>query len=278
MSLRIAAHSKLNLWLRVIGDRADGYHALDSLVQTIDLSDELIFTLASNGIRVDCDPPILDENIVRAAAELALAATGCSEGLHITLRKRVPIGSGMGGGSSDAAATILGVSKLLGERLPHEDMAQIAAQLGSDVPLFLKGGRIRMQGRGELLQSEPFRSESYVVLAPPIRSDTAAVYAAFDRLPNAARELASAPELGANDLAHAAQSIYPDLVKYERTIGRCGGVYAGMTGSGSAFFAAFEDEVTAARAAERLKRRHPESRVYTCRSTAQGFEELGRSA
>ncbi len=166
--MRVRAYAKLNLCLEVLGRRDDGYHEIRSVMQTIDLWDELEVKPASS-LRVECDLPGLDgeNNLVwRAATELARAA-GRLPLAEITVRKNIPLAMGLGGGSSDAAAALLALNDLWGTKLPLGELAVIAARLGSDVPFFLWGGCALATGRGEVIEPLPTRAGAPLTLVCP---------------------------------------------------------------------------------------------------------------
>ena len=168
--ITVRAHAKINLTLEVLGRRDDGYHDIASILQTVSLHDTLTFDKA-DGITLDCDRPELatPHNLVLRAAHLLRDTTGISSGAAIGLRKKIPIAAGLGGGSSDAAATLLALNRLWGTELTGEDLLPLAASIGSDVPFFLYGGTGRVFGRGERVQPlPPADLEWAVVLSPQI--------------------------------------------------------------------------------------------------------------
>ncbi len=148
--MKLEAHAKLNLTLEVLGVRHDGYHNLVSVLQTIDLHDEIELE-QSDGISLDCDVPELagDDNLVVKAAHALREVAGTSDGVHITLQKRIPAAGGLGGGSADAAAVLKGLNRLWGAGLDARELASLALTIGSDVPFLLQGGTALVQGRGE---------------------------------------------------------------------------------------------------------------------------------
>jgi len=277
MKLKLRTYSKLNLCLQITGIRPDGLHTLDSLVQTIDLSDMLALEATVSGIELLSDCTIDGENIVSAAAQRTLNALQQEAGVRIELEKRIPIGAGLGGGSSNAAATVWGVNELYGSMLSESQMQAVALSLGADVPLFLTGGCQRMQGVGECLEPTEPQEVWYTVLVPPIRCETASIYTAYDALGGYAQTLRQGLRLGDNDLKPAALAVAPALAEYDHSIATLGGAFAGMTGSGSAFFAAFQEQRDAEEATRALEKKHQGARVYTCSATTRGFEVLERT-
>jgi 4-diphosphocytidyl-2-C-methyl-D-erythritol kinase len=271
--MKLRAFAKLNLSLTIVGRRADGYHELLSVAQTIDLADEIDVRCRTRGVLLESDLGLpVDEDLAGRAATLLLSTKGRGGGAEIRIRKRIPVGAGLGGGSSDAAAVLWSLDRLIPPRLPKEDLLSLAARLGSDVPLFLTGGRTRIAGRGERVT--PLRSgkeERFVLLVPPIACATAEVYARFDQLPLASRP--AQPPLGWNDLEGAALGLYPELARYREAVASLGAIYHGMSGAGSAFFAVFDRDDTGEAAVAALESGCPGASVFLCRAAAHGQEE-----
>ena len=177
-------YAKINLTLEIIGKRPDGFHDLASLVHTVSLADELRIAPA-DGLRtrvegLDIDP---STNLVTRAAQLLAAASRTPPGAEISLVKRIPAAAGLGGGSSDAAATLVGLNALWGARLTTRALQVLAAELGSDVPFFVRGGAALMRGRGDRLEVLPPRTGQWLVLLVPphaIADKTRRLYAALE--------------------------------------------------------------------------------------------------
>ncbi len=198
--LRVLAPAKINLYLEILGLRADGYHEIDTIMQAVSLFDELEFRpRASGDIRLE----VFDEHgapvthlgppeanlVVRAARLLAVRRSGeggMEVSVDVRLTKRIPAGAGLGGGSSDAAATLVALAHLWDLRLSREELTALAAQLGSDVAFFLRGGLARSTGRGEVIDSlgDLLVSESidYVLYGPGIHVSTSLIYRELDRI------------------------------------------------------------------------------------------------
>jgi 4-diphosphocytidyl-2-C-methyl-D-erythritol kinase len=272
MSVEVVAYAKLNLALRVVGLRDDGYHAIVSEVQTIDLADRLTIELSPNGVDVEGNYEIDGTDLVEVAAREVLQRKRCGGGARIRVKKEIPMGAGLGGGSSDAAAVLAALDRLTPPALPSDGLHDAASQLGSDVPLFLQGGRIRISGRGEHVERlEPSPPGQFVVLVPPVRCSTGLIYARWDELAGARAEpLSSDLQRGENALLESALDVHPKLVPYHEAMRSLDAVYHGMSGSGSSFFAAYHDPAAAARAQAALKRRFEDSDVFACRSTNAG--------
>ncbi|HTT66705.1 MAG TPA: 4-(cytidine 5'-diphospho)-2-C-methyl-D-erythritol kinase [Gemmatimonadales bacterium] len=184
--IRARAPAKINLWLRVFGRDARGYHAIESLFQLIGLEDDLVLEPAPAGVALHGAPPALgpaEDNLIVRAATRFLAASRARGGVRITLTKRIPWNAGLGGGSSDAAATLAAMNRLFGSPLSAGDLLELGAALGSDVPFFLSGSPLALGwGRGErLLTFAPLPSLPLLVVPPPAPVRTADAYAWLDK-------------------------------------------------------------------------------------------------
>ena len=268
MKARVLAYAKVNLFLEVRGLRSDGFHEIRSLVQTIDLADR-IEIVPGTGVHVSCSEKLNGLNIAERAVRALLREKRAGTGMNIRIEKNIPMGAGLGGGSSDAAAILATVNKLVPPFIGRSRLSEIASSIGSDVPLFLAGGCVRLSGLGHPEQQLPPRSESFALLVPDVHCSTGDIYRAWQ--PGDA--ILSEQALGRNDLCPAAMRLHPELEAYQDLIGGIGGLYSGMTGSGSAFFAAFPSRSEASLACERLTRQGTGCRVYCCQPTSVGFAE-----
>jgi 4-diphosphocytidyl-2-C-methyl-D-erythritol kinase len=267
MRLVAEAFAKVNRSLVVRGKRSDGYHELDTVFQAVGLTDRLAFG-ESDGLTLEVDDPSIPagaENLVLRAARALAEAAGVRPRAAISLEKRIPSGGGLGGGSSDAAVTLLGLSALWSLDLPLERLAEVGASVGSDVPFFLWGGTARGLGRGERIEPLPDLPPRGVVLVmPPFPVSTPEV---FRRLaaPEWDGEGAGSPAAGGvpdrNDLEPAAESLFPALRDVRESLGAAGATQARLSGSGSTVFGLFPDLATAAEAARRLEGLPPGSAV-----------------
>ncbi len=252
--LGLPAPAKLNLFLHVTGRRDDGYHELQSLMVPISLADTLDFESRSDGRIVRSGDLIgpLEADLCLRAAQLLQASAGRGLGVDIAVQKRIPAGSGMGGGSSDAATTLLALNRLWNLRLPRQRLAAIALQLGADVPFFLGRGAAFAEGIGERLTEVRCPVQHAAVIWPQVHVSTAEIFSApeltrstkalriadFSALrDNAARQENAPPHalFGANDLEPVARRRYPPIDAALDHLARHGP--ARMTGSGSAVFA-----------------------------------------
>ena len=258
-ALRLAAPAKINLNLLVAPRRGDGYHPLDSLVVKITLYDELGLRARDDGrVTFACEGAECgrdEDNLVPRAARL-LAAGRQVGGVDIALTKRIPAGMGLGGGSSDAAATLVGLERLWGLALPCEALCEFALELGSDVPLFLGPPAARMTGRGEQLAPVQVHPFAALLVLPPFGCSTAEVYRAFDAAPGEPHSQLPAELLREppscwrgrllNQLAPAARRVQPQLAEVLSRLEATLPLPVCVTGSGSAMFALCDDRAEAA--------------------------------
>jgi 4-diphosphocytidyl-2-C-methyl-D-erythritol kinase len=245
----VAAPAKLNLFLHVVGRRADGYHLLQSLFVLIDWCDTLHFERRDDGAvaRHDLGQPLPADDLCLRAARLLQHESGTALGADISIDKRVPWGAGMGGGSSDAASTLLALNQLWGLGWPRERLLALALKLGADVPFFVGGRNAIVEGIGERLTPVPVAAQWLAVLKPAASIETRAIFASSLLVRNTgaatiksfaahACHPALAPGFGSNDLQLAAESecaqVREASAMLEQRFGN-----SRMTGSGSAVFA-----------------------------------------
>lgn len=241
------APAKLNLMLRVLGRRADGYHLLQTVFRFIDHGDIVRLRLRHDGVVARLNPlpdvPEADDLTVRAARALQEVA-GTSLGVDIDLEKRLPMGGGLGGGSSDAATVLLALNQLWQAGLSRKRLQALALPLGADVPVFVFGRSALAEGVGEQLQPISLPPAWYLVLLPPVEVSTAAVF----RHPELKRNSEKVKIQGfsvplGNDLEALVCREYPEVARHLAWLGRHG--EARMTGSGACVFAAFAEEAPA---------------------------------
>jgi len=262
--LTVQAPAKVNLTLRVLGRRPDGYHDLESVVAAVTLFDVLEFG-ASDDLHLACEGiPVSagEDNLVLRAARLLRTESGTRAGARVRLEKRIPPGRGFGGGSADAAATLVALDALWGLGLAREDLARLGARVGSDVPFFFGSPVAILRGRGERLEAVGARSPWWLALAwPDYGLATVDVYAALDRLAESVNgrpeatailEALEGPASGAaawlvNDLEGAARRVRLDGMDLRAVFRQSGVASVGMTGSGSAYFALADTEGQARR-------------------------------
>lgn len=243
------APAKLNLFIHVTGRRPDGYHTLQTVYQFLDYADTLGFTLRADGLITRSKGPAglpAAEDLAVRAARLLQQATAYREGVDIRVRKRIPAGAGLGGGSSDAATVLVALNRLWELNLPPEELAALGLQLGADVPVFVNGQAAWAEGVGEQLQPiaelpEPW----YLVVQPPAAVSTREIYQAPELTRNSAPITISgflAGE-GRNDFLPVVSARHPEVAAALDWLGRFGA--ARLTGTGCSVFAAFAAEPTA---------------------------------
>lgn len=252
---RWPAPAKLNLFLHVVGRRPDGYHLLQTLFRFVDHGDTLTFAPRGDGRIVLATPlpgvPPESDLTVRAA-RLLQAETGCSQGATISLDKRLPMGGGLGGGSSDAATVLLALNHLWKLGLSRRRLQEIGLALGADVPVFVFGHNAFAEGVGEELAAVELPPAWYLILEPPAQVPTAAIFGA----PELCRDTPPIsladwhPGLGRNDLEPVACSRFPAVAAYLAALRAFGP--AMMSGSGACVFAEFGEREAGERVARKL--------------------------
>lgn len=247
-ALTLPAPAKLNLFLHVTGRRADGYHTLQTLFQLLDHGDTLSFDARSDNT-ITLTPELAgvptEQNLIVRAARLLQAHSGCSRGANIRLDKRLPLGGGIGGGSSDAATTLLGLNALWQLGLSIDTLAQLGLTLGADVPVFVRGRSAWAEGVGEALQPIDLPTRNYLILVPPCAVSTAEIFSseALTRDTSAIKIAAFREQGGRNDCEPVVRELYPEVAFALDWLSRF--APARMTGTGACVFAAFDDRATA---------------------------------
>jgi 4-diphosphocytidyl-2-C-methyl-D-erythritol kinase len=273
--VKIRAPAKINLSLRVVGIRRDGYHLVDTIMLPISLYDDLIISKSRGGARrrkknrvtVTCDDPSVPggkKNLAYKAAALLLSQAEIDASVDIRIRKRIPVGAGLGGGSTDAAATLVGVNRLFSLGYASRRLEELALTLGADVPFFIRGVPARARGVGERLTDlRGVRRLWCVILYPGFPVSSAWVYKNLhDKLtkciPNISmtfplRSPASLRKLLVNDLEAVTLDRYPRIRSLKQRLVGEGAVGALMSGSGSSVFGVFKSRRSAEQAFRRLK-------------------------
>jgi 4-diphosphocytidyl-2-C-methyl-D-erythritol kinase len=288
--MKVLAPAKINLFLWVGERRADGLHEVSSVMQSVSLADELAMS-PSDAVSLDVSPagsaPEDESNLVVAAVRALRAACSSGSGAALSLVKRIPAGAGLGGGSADAAAALVGLNELWGCRLSKKALEKLGASIGADVPFCVRGGTAGAIGAGERLAPLIVREPLWWVIAKtPGSLSTAEVYARFDELDGQPGdsdpvELADAlargdlARIGAalrNDLEEAAASLLPGLGSMRASLTDAGALGAVMSGSGPAWCGLARDEAHAAEIASRLN----EDFVSVVRSEARGARIIER--
>ena len=226
--VRLRAFAKINLSLKVFGRRADGYHDIDSIMQSISLHDEVSLTPSNSGITVECSIPGIKDNIAQKAAELLLKEAKIKSGVHIGIKKNIPLAAGLAGGSADAAATLIGLNVLFGLNMHKEKLVEIGAKLGADVPFCLIGGTARCLGVGDKVERvNPRTGTAFIIVVPKIAVSTKDVYDRFDR--------SGAGDSG-NDLEKAAVEMFPKINEMKNVLESTTRKGWRMSGSGPSLY------------------------------------------
>ncbi len=256
--ISLKAPAKINLFLEILGKRDDGYHEIETVMQEIDLVDNLQFEEIQEGVRLNCNDkniPSDENNLVCKAANLILNECGIRKGVLLSLEKNIPVGAGLGGGSSDAAATLKALNLLWKIGLNDAELMEFAAKLGSDIPFFIKGKTALCSGRGEKITPIEVKSEmNYLVIFPHINISTATIYRNLkidltkkiidvSFFLNALKhpKVAGISKLLFNRLEEVVFTTYPDLLDVKKALDHFDFCGLSVSGSGSAFFGLCRD-------------------------------------
>ena len=270
--ITLKAYAKINLGLRILRKQEDGYHDIETLLHRIDLLDEICLEPAPT-ISLTCQKPDLPtdgRNLCVRAAQILQQEVKIKAGVHITLKKKIPIGAGLGGGSSDAASTLLGLIKLWLLDLPHATLHSLALQLGSDVPYFLSLGTAYATGRGEKLECFHLNIPYWIVLVYPnlristrwayqniqisnLKSQISIKQLLLENLNNPRRLITLLP----NDFESLVLRTHEPVARVKQALYVAGAEFAQMSGSGSAVYGFFSNERYAREAAEELRKHYP---------------------
>lgn len=268
--LILKSPAKINLGLRIVGKRDDGYHDIETIFQMISIFDTLTFRIGQSGIVFKTDQkklPTDETNLVVKAAILLRKETGIKKGVEIFLEKTIPIGAGLGGGSSNAALTLIGLNELWKLNLDKKDLAKLAIKLGSDVPFFLSGPTAFGKGRGEILTPVENNTNIFVVVVfPKIHISAGAVYKELNLgLTSNSKDInilalllveGKIADLGFhlyNDLESVVCKKFPTLIEIKKKLMNSGAIGSLVSGSGSSVFGLFPQPKSARKAAAKLK-------------------------
>ena len=286
--VRVRSLAKINLDLRVLHKRPDGYHELRTIFQTVSLADTIEIGYQPGRTRINLNSNLnISENIIVKTADLVLRATRSAGQIGFVLRKRIPLGGGLGGGSSNAAAVLLGLPPLLGKPVPLEKLLELAEELGSDVPFFLLGGTALGLGRGtELYPLPDFPPRPVLLITPGIHCSTSEIYQALGRQADAEigpppRDFAlnawQASDRYINDFEKVVFRQHPPLKSIKGKLLRFGASPALMTGSGSSVVGVFEDRKARDRAAKWFRKEFAEDQVHCVRTVSRSqYQALWR--
>jgi len=276
--LTLLAYAKINPYLKIKGKRPDGYHELDLEFQSISLADELTFE-KSEKLELICDPQVTkvpEDNLVYKIALALLEQKGNAKkpGAVIKIKKHIPHGAGLGGGSADAAATLIGLNKLWNLGLWADKLAAIGNLFGSDIAFCLNGGRAHGTGRGEILTKLPDLPLQWLVLIKPnFAVSTPWAYQEYARLTatNSIEKDTSSLRIQVNDFEPAVIPAYPEIQTIKEYLLALGASSALMSGSGSTVFGLVPDEATAKYIIAKLK---PKYWTAVCHSVKTGYKEI----
>lgn len=272
MKFTLPSFAKINWTLEILGKRQDGYHELRTLLQTVSVADELIFESSEQGIEIVCDHPDVpcdETNLVHRAARLLADFAGIQKGVRVTIHKRIPTAAGLGGGSSNAAVTLMALQKLWGAKLAPSDLFEVGAKLGADVPFFFLGGTCLGVGRGdEVYALADIKAKNLLLVNAGILVPTREVYAnlpprltnpgAITKMPtsfvNAYASITTPDEAVQlhNDLEIPVLARHRLLGEIKESLNQAGASGVLMSGSGSTIFAIFESEAARASAQREL--------------------------
>ncbi|MCX5850010.1 MAG: 4-(cytidine 5'-diphospho)-2-C-methyl-D-erythritol kinase [Deltaproteobacteria bacterium] len=261
------APAKINLFLRVLRKRADGYHDIVSLMQKITLYDELIFSPRPKGIILNCPGSNLsanEDNLVIRAAKCIFDYCNYPSGMEITLYKKIPMTAGLGGGSSDAATTLKALNKICSLKLKKEELLRLGAKIGADVPFFIFGNTALASGIGDKLKHLPNLPQlNLLLIKPPFDLSTKMVYKNLNLRLTRGKNNYSIPRFFAlsdivqglyNDLESVSLEIYPELADFKKMLLSHGALGALMSGSGPTVFGIFRNGKEAKKALESIKK------------------------
>ena len=269
MSIHLRSYAKINWTLDVLFRREDGYHELRTIYQTISLYDCIGLTITSGEIEITCNDPRVpcdETNLAHKAAALLREAAGTKAGVRIEITKRIPVAGGLGGGSSNAGAVLLGLPRLWQVEVDQSRINEIAMALGSDVPFFLVGGTALGIGRGEEVYSlEQVDCDHLVLANPGFAVSTAAAYSKLSRLTRleavriipltllAAKGIPELPLAAGNDLEEVVEAAYPEIAEVRHRLLSLGARGALMSGSGATVFGVFDNLQTAEKARDQVR-------------------------
>ena len=285
--LTVPAFAKINLFLRIRNRRSDGYHDLDTIFQTINLHDAIKITVIDNSeIVLSCDDrqlPVDSENLIVRAARAVQDRFSVKRGARIRLEKRIPVRAGLGGGSSDAAVTLMALARFWGTAATRQDLIEIGAQLGADVPFFFTGGMARGTGIGDRVEPLPDMPERSLLIIKPVTDiNSADAYKVFDERcltsgnsksilsssqPTEGFDTKSLASLG-NDFEQVVFDLEPEIARAKAALMGAGAQAAVLAGSGSAVFGFFDSEDAQRRAIQAIEL-ETGWRVFPCKTVGR---------
>ncbi len=270
--MKLRANAKINLSLRVFNKRQDGFHDLESIMQSVSLSDYITLTLIDSGIEVTCNDPKVPQgkdNIVYKAAEMFMGTGNwkLGKGIRVDIDKNIPMAAGLAGGSADAAAVLFGMNQFLvpSSRLPIHKLQKIGVQVGSDVPFCLTGGTCLVKGRGEIVEKQvPWPKTYFVLVCPDFHVSTKWAYEEFDRIH------INAPAEIKNDLEPVVVSRYDVIIEIKEKLLKLGCSETQMSGSGPSVFGIVKQKAQAEEILRDIKIDYPKS--FMVETVNEGIE------
>lgn len=275
----LRAYGKINITLDITGKRDDGYHLLNTILQTVDVFDEVTLSKRPKGILVNVDQPFVpadERNLAFKAAKIIKEKFRLKEGVLIDIKKKIPVGGGMAGGSTDAACVISGMNRLFDLKMDQAEQDEIALQIGADVPFCLRRGTFLAEGIGEkLTRLDPMPNLSVLICAPAFQVSTQQAYQAYDERPEKSPrkiepllEGMKTGDLNAifsnmhNSLEPVVEMFHPEIGAIRKCMLDSGAQKAMMSGSGSTVFGLFENPKTAQAACDAMKTRIPDAQIF----------------
>jgi 4-diphosphocytidyl-2-C-methyl-D-erythritol kinase len=277
--VRVLSPAKINLLLKVLGKRNDGYHELSTLMVPVSLFDALYLEQAEEGVELDapgCGCPTSD-NLVFKAADLFRHKTEIGKGIRIRIDKKIPFGAGLGGGSSNAAHTLVALNILFGTELKENQLSDMAQEIGADCPFFIHGRPAIMGGRGDILLADVLIEDRvYLLIIPPFGISTAKLFSEYKmsltnskhvfKIEDITKESVAPERYLFNELEDSAFELHPELKTVKVDLIRAGALGALMSGSGSAVFGVFEDAGHLEHAMIKLRKREGYKYIPTTRT------------
>ncbi|SHJ40430.1 4-diphosphocytidyl-2-C-methyl-D-erythritol kinase [Dethiosulfatibacter aminovorans DSM 17477] len=283
---KLYSYAKINLFLNIVSKRQNGYHDIQSVMQTVNIRDEIMIKYADEGIKISCDDeaiPVDSSNTVWKAASLIMERYGLGDGVSIDIKKTIPSGAGLAGGSGNAAAVIIGMNEMFDLSMTDEEMAEIAVEIGADVPYCLVGGTCIAEGIGEELERiNDFSWDNILIVKPEISISTANVYGKVEKhmfnrydmgeIVNriSGMEYREALSFTGNILEDIVEEIHPEIKEIKNAMTGFNALLSMMTGSGSAVVGFFENEWDLDKCAEALKKRY--DKIYKTKTVKKGVE------
>jgi len=277
--VQLRAYAKINLSLKILGGRPDGFHELESVMQSVSLFDILTLTDIPHGIELvttNLRLPTDSKNLAYKAAQLFFDKSRIAGhelrvvGVKIYLEKNIPLAAGLAGGSADAAAVLYGLNKMSDNQFSPRDLSDLGAMLGSDVPFCLKGGNCTATGRGECVRRNPLHiARDYLLVVPDVEVPTKWAYDEWDRITN--YQLPMSNE-GRNDLEPVVVKKYPVIQKVKEKLKALGCGFTQMSGSGPSVFGVVNSPEQGRKIAAEMKKIY--SRSYFAQSTDVGVEDV----